>query len=229
MSEETGQETAIGLEEAVAAEVRAQRVDAMRGPDSPEGRELGRAIGANVARHRKERGLDLETVAARSDIRADLLEKLEGGRAVPSLRAIWHLATALEVPFGLLLENTMLSAAADPDFRVQTADRGRVISDAGNKFRSRVLFAEGDPRTPEVYELTLDPGCFEAALPHARNTYEHIVVISGTLTVRTDEKEANLGPGDTLYFRADVKHSYENAGDEPVLAHLVMQYATRAH
>jgi quercetin dioxygenase-like cupin family protein len=214
------------LTEAVTEEVRAERIDTMRGPSSAEGRELGRAVGANVARHRGKRGLDLETVADRSGIPADLLEKLEGGQAVPSLRAVWHLATALEVPFGTLLENTMLVKGWASDFRVQPADQGNVIADATDTFRSRVLFAEGDPRTPEVYELTLAAGCLEEAEPHASNTYEHIVVVRGTLIVRAGENEARLGPGDTLFFRADIPHAYENPGSEPAVAHLVMQYAT---
>ena len=46
-----------------------------------------------------------------------------------SLRAIWHLATALEVPFGALLANTMLSRGADPDFRIQRAGRAGVGQD----------------------------------------------------------------------------------------------------
>jgi quercetin dioxygenase-like cupin family protein len=216
------------LADAVAEEMRAERVDSLRGPDSPEGRELGRAIGANVARWRRQRTITLDTVAQRSGIRVDLLEKLEAGQAVPSLRAVWHLATALEVPFGVLLENTMLAAASDSDFRVQRAGTGNVISAANGKFRSRVLFREGDPRTPEVYELTLAPGCREEAAAHARETYEHIAVMSGTLILRAGENEARLGPGDVIFFKADVPHSYENPGKDPVVAHLVMQYLARA-
>ncbi len=213
------------LAEAVMEEMRADRIDSLRGPDSPEGREIGRAVGENVARHRQARGLSMETVAERSGIRVDLLEKLEGGKAVPSLRAIWHLATALQVPFGMLLANTVLAQASDPDFRIQPSDRGSVIVDAAGSFRSRVLYLQGDPRTPEVYELTLDPGCFEPAEPHAAGTYEHIVVKSGTLVIKAGEKEGRLGPGDTIFFRADIPHSYENPGSEPAVAHLVMQYA----
>ena len=36
-----------------------------------------------------------------------------------------------------------------------------VIASSTNQFRSRVLYLEGDPRAPEVYDLTLDPGCVE--------------------------------------------------------------------
>jgi len=43
--------------------------------------------------------------------------------------------------------------------------------------------------------------------------------------VRSGDSEARLKAGDTLFFRADVAHSYENPGSEPTLAHLVMSYA----
>ena len=216
------------LDDALVDEVRAERADTLRGPDSPDGREHGRAVGKNVARFRTERRLDLDALARRSGIRTDLLAALEAGKAVPSLRAIWHLATGLEVPFGSLLSHTLLGAAGDPDFRFQRGDRGRVIASATNQFRSRVLFLEGDPRAPEVYELTLEPGCREEALAHADDTFEHIAVIRGSMVIRAGPSEARLGPGDALFFRADMPHSYENPGAERTVAHLVMTYARTA-
>lgn len=213
------------LDDAVLDEVRAEREDSLSGPDSPEGREMGRAVGANVAALRKDRAIDLDTMAERSGIRQDLLIALETGHAVPSLRAIWHLATALRVPFGSLLANSLFSNVTDPDFRVQAANRGRVIASADNQFRSRVLFREGDARAPEVYELTLEPGCFEEAHAHAPDVFEHLTVIRGELVVRSGEAEAKLAPGDTLFFRADKTHSYFNPGADRTVAHLVMSYA----
>jgi quercetin dioxygenase-like cupin family protein len=213
------------LDDAVLDEVRAEREDSLSGPDSPEGREMGRAVGANVATLRRERAIDLEIMAERSGIRADLLIALEEGCAVPSLRAVWHLATALRVPFGSLLANSMFSNVSDPDFRVQGANRGRVIASADNQFRSRVLFREGDPRAPEVYELTLEPGCFEEAHAHAPDVFEHLTVVHGELVVRSGDAEARLAAGDTLFFRADQAHSYLNPGATRTVAHLVMSYA----
>jgi transcriptional regulator with XRE-family HTH domain len=213
------------LADALTDEVRAERRDALSGPDSPEGRALGAAVGENVSTMRAERGLDLATLARRTGIRPELLEALEGGRAVPSLRAVWHLATGLEVPFGRLLAHTMLTATGDPDFRIQHAGRGRIIQSSTGSFRSRVLFLEGDPRAPEVYEFTLRAGATEEAEPHADDTFEHITVLRGELIVRSDGKEARLGTGDTLFFRADLPHSYENRSQEDAVAHLVMSYS----
>jgi XRE family transcriptional regulator, regulator of sulfur utilization len=213
------------LDDALIDEVRAERADSLSGPDSPEGREMGRAVGSSVAALRAERGIDLETMAERSGIRQDLLVLLERGGAVPSLRAVWHLATALRVPFGSLLANSMFSNVSDPDFRVQQANRGRVIASADNQFRSRVLFREGDARAPEVYELTLEPGCFEEAHAHAPDVFEHLTVVAGEMVIKSGEAEARLGPGDSLFFRADQDHSYFNPGSTRTVAHLVMSYA----
>ncbi len=146
---------------------------------------------------------------------------------MPSLRAIWHLATGLEVPFGALLAHTMLSVAGDPDFRVQRAARGRVIASGDNRFRSRVLYLEGDPRAPEVYDLTLEAGCIEPAEAHAPETFEHIVVTQGAMIVRAGTSETRLEAGDNVFFRADVPHSYENPGMDPTRALLVMSYGHR--
>lgn len=222
-----GRDRAVSLDDALIDEVRAERIDALRGPDSPEGREIGRAVGANVARHHRASGLSLAELERRSGIRADLLQALEEGQAVPSLRAVWHLATALEVPFGHLIANTMLSPASDPDFRVQRAGRGRVLASADGGFRSRVLFLEGDLRSPEVYELTIAPGCVEEAHGHATDTFEHLVVVRGEIEIVAGDSREKLRPGDAIFFRADVPHAYANPGSEPAVAHLVLSYAAR--
>ncbi len=213
------------LAEALTDEIKAERIDSSSGPDSPEGRALGAAVGRNLEFLRVEQGVTLAIVAERSGIRPALLRALENGRAVPSLRAIWHLATALEVPFGRLLANTSLARTADDgDFRVQRAAAGHVIRSADGKFASRPLFSEGDPRSPEVYQLTLAAGCVEDAVPHAPLTFEHLTVVRGRLRVRAEDKTTDLGPGDALFFRADCPHGYENPGPDEAVAQLVMSY-----
>jgi len=43
--------------------------------------------------------------------------------------------------------------------------------------------------------------------------------------VRAANTTSELGPGDALFFRADLPHSYENPGTEDTVAQLVMSYA----
>ena len=88
--------------------------------------------------------------------------------------------------------------------------------------RSRALFPPDDPRAPEVYELTLAPGWFEHAHEDARQTFEHLTVVRGLLVVETAGRGARLGPGDALFFRADVPHSYRNPMSTETIVQVVL-------
>lgn len=210
--------------DAVDEEMRAEREETLSGPDSAAGRDLARAIGQNVARHRAERGFDLATLAQRSGIPEGDLRLVEAGDGLPGLRMIWQLASGLRVPFGALLAHTMLSEAADPDFRVQRSDRGRVVS-TPEGLRSRALSSAGPTHgAPEVYDLTLAAGAVETAEPHAGETYEHIVVTAGQMRITVGDKIADLAAGDSIYFKADAPHRYENPASTDARALLIMIY-----
>jgi quercetin dioxygenase-like cupin family protein len=49
-------------------------------------------------------------------------------------------------------------------------------------------------------------------------------VASGKVAVEVAGSRHELGPGDSVYFSADVPHSYQNCGSGPALAYLVMTY-----
>ena len=100
-----------------------------------------------------------------------------------------------------------------------------IVDSSGHGFRTRPLAAAGDPREPEVYEVTVAPGWVEEAAAHAVDTFEHIVVVRGMLVVRADDTTTTLAPGDVVFFRADRPHAYENPGTVETVAHLTMTYA----
>ncbi len=121
----------------------------------------------------------------------------------------------------------LLSGApcATTSFHVLRAADAPIVDSTGGGFRTRPLSAAGDPREPEVYEVTLEPGWLEEAAPHAVDTFEHIVVVRGMLTVRAGASTAVLAPGDAVFFRADCPHAYQNPGIDQTLLHLTMTYA----
>ena len=190
--------------------------------NDPNERELIAAVAANLFRLRRNSGFDLATLAKMSGLAVDQLAAIEAGRTAPSLRTLWALAEAFEVPFGVLISGAPCTSTS---FHVLRVAGTRVVMSAGGGFRSRALSAAGDPREPEVYEVTLSPGWREDAAPHAAETFEHIVVIRGLLLVRADASEATLAAGDAVFFRADRQHVYENPGAVETVFHLTMSYA----
>ena len=190
--------------------------------DGNQERELTAAVAANVARLRRNSGMDLERLAELSGVAAEQLLALEARRTVPHLRMLWALADAFEVPFGVLLSGAPCTTTS---FHVLRAAESRIVDSRGHGFRTRPLSAAGDPREPEVYEVTLEPRWVEAAAAHAPDTFEHIVVVRGVLVVRAGDLEAMLEPGDAVFFRADRPHAYENPGALETVVHLTMTYA----
>ena len=188
----------------------------------PNDRELTDAVAANVRRLRSNSGIDLRALAELTGLSREHLAAVETGRAVPNLRTLWALAAAFEVPFGVLIAGAPCTAT---DFHVSRVTEGRVVVSAGGGFRSRALSAAGDPREPEVYQVTLAAGWREEAAAHAADTFEHIVVMHGLLDVRVGASQALLGPGDAVFFRADRPHAYANPGADDTLFHLTMTYA----
>lgn len=184
-------------------------------------RDMMETIAANVTRLRRNSGLDLETLSVASGLGLEQLRAIESARTLPPLRALWALADAFEVPFGVLLSGATTS---DTTFRVlRSGDARRVDSGAG--FRSRSLSTAGDPREPEIYEITLAPGWREDAAPHAIDTFEHIVVVQGMLELRAGDANAVLRPGDVVFFLADRPHAYRNPATIETVLHLTMTYA----
>lgn len=204
----------------VHAAIAAERSDCLRGPFGADGRALGAAVGANVRRERLEADLDVDALAGRSGVARDLIELLEAGRAIPTLRVVWALATALGVPFARLLVQQQGAVF----FRVQRAGEGRSMVSGTGDLRSRLLSPPG--LVPELYELAFRPGAVETAEPHAPGTVEHLVVLRGALILHADDAMARLGAGDAVFFQADRPHTYHNPTATETVVHCVMAYAS---
>jgi quercetin dioxygenase-like cupin family protein len=60
----------------------------------------------------------------------------------------------------------------------------------------------------EVFELDVPAGLVSRSEPHLPGVEELIVCVSGRMRVGPEGEEADLDPGDAVWFAADVAHSY---------------------
>jgi transcriptional regulator with XRE-family HTH domain len=180
-------------------------------------------VGAYLRLLRQEQGLTLADLTARSGVSRAMLSQIEQGRSSPSIALGWKIANGLGVPFGALLGEPV-----EGDFIVQRATQVREVHSSDRSMRSRALFPSGDRRSPELYELMLRPGGVEEAHPHALGTRELLYVGSGSLVVSSAGQRSELAVGDSLFFRADQPHRYENPGSVATQVYLVMCYPARA-
>lgn len=189
------------------------------GPEA-KAEELGDVIGANLKRLRTKRGLSLEALAKLAGVSRAMIGQIEGGRSMPTIGLLWKIAKALDVPFSALM-----GGGGGGGMTVMRADRSKVLSSKDGSFTSRALFPFDNERRVEFYELTMTAGALELAEPHAPGTTENLAVVEGEVEIVAGAERSLLGPGDSVFFQADVPHSYRNAGRGKAVMYLVMTYS----
>ncbi|MBX7220172.1 MAG: XRE family transcriptional regulator [Blastocatellia bacterium] len=185
-----------------------------------EAQELKKRVGDNVERLRKRRGLSLERLAVLSGVSRTMLSQIESGESAPTIALLWKISQGLEARFADLLGEEQTS-----DIWIQRSAQAKVLRSSDGSFESRALFPFDTHRRAEFYELRLAAGHMEQAEPHAPGTFENLIVQSGKLTLTVGSAPpVELGTGDTVYFRADVAHAYQNPGKKETVMFLVMTY-----
>jgi transcriptional regulator with XRE-family HTH domain len=167
--------------------------------------ELARRVADALRRFRRERQLSLDDLSSRSGVSRAALSQIEGGRTNPTLALLWKIAVGLEVPFHDLLGTHPAEAAL-----VLRAGDALPLRSADGRTESRLLSPGGAATDTEVYELRLVPRAVHKSDAHAQGTTETLVVLTGSLRLMVGGSEYELSAGDSVYFRADVEHVYEN-------------------
>jgi transcriptional regulator with XRE-family HTH domain len=167
--------------------------------------ELARRVADALRKFRRDRHLSLDDLSARSGVSRAALSQIEGGRTNPTLAVLWKIAVGLEIPFHDLLGST-------PDTAVLVLRAGDTppLRSSDGRTESRLLSPGGSTGDTEVYELRLQPKAVHKSEPHARGTTETVVVLTGVLRLGAGKASYELSAGDSVFFRADVEHFYEN-------------------
>lgn len=176
-------------------------------------------VGESLRRLRTERALSLEKLAQMAGVSRAMLGQIELGQSTPTIKTLWKISRALDVPFSALLSGKESSGTI-----VLRAAQTRRLTNEQGTFLSRALFPLGGPKRVEFYEIRLAAGAEEHAVPHSPGTTETLAINRGQMEVHVRGEVHRLSEGDVLVFEADVPHIYRNPGDIESLAYLVMTY-----
>jgi len=181
--------------------------------------DLARRVGLQLREKRKARGLSLDELAAASGVSRAALSQIELFKSNPSLGVLWKIAVGLGIPFSELIGWQAQGVS------VLHRSDAQVLRSADGKMESRPLSPAGSNPWVELYELRLAARASHASDPHAPGTREILVVLSGALNLHVSGEVHELGPGDSVSFRADEPHAYENPGTSEARYHNLIVYA----
>jgi transcriptional regulator with XRE-family HTH domain len=176
-------------------------------------------VAESLKQFRRERHLSLDELAERSGVSRAALSQIEGARTNPTLAVLWKVAVGLEIPF-----HELLGPSPDDGVLVLRAGDALPLRSTDGRTESRLVSPGGATGATEVYELRLRARAVHKSDPHARGTAETLVVLSGSLRLVVGSSVEELGAGDSVFFRADVPHVYENPGTREVRFLDVIEY-----
>ena len=177
---------------------------------------LGGQIGAAVRGLRDARRWSLGELARASGLSKTILAKIERGDGNPSVETLWRVSRALGVPLSALLS----PPAQRPRVRAIRARSGEPLA-AESGMAAWLLHAAGREHRSEVFDLDLPRGTDQATDAHLPGTEELIFCVKGRVRVGPYEQEVELGPGDAVWFTADVPHHYEALRDTRTLCYMI--------
>lgn len=150
---------------------------------------------------RRQRGLTLEALAARTGLTKSYLSKVERGRSTPSIAVALKVARALDVDVGRLFSD-------DATQEKITIDRapGRTEGERYRVLASSLLGKSMSPFVIRPTEKLADD-------PHPEHAgQEFMFVHAGKVELDYGDQTFTLGPGDSAYFDASVSHKVRAIG-----------------
>jgi len=165
-------------------------------------------VGSLIRKTRKELGFSLQKVADRSGLSVSFVSQAERGILPPSVSSLKKIATALEIPAGMLMFNSGDNSGPTMVSVIRRNDRKKIVLPQSNAHYE--LITPDMRRRASMLSLTADAGAQSGpALSHYGE--DCVVVLQGTLDIQVGDVWHKLKRGDSIYFNSEVPHRWQNS------------------
>ncbi|MEM9360427.1 MAG: XRE family transcriptional regulator [Pseudomonadota bacterium] len=175
------------------------------------------AIASKLKARRQELGLSINELARQANVAKSNLSRMEAGEGNPSLETVWALSDALNINVSALIETTAQSN------RVRHSNQPFDVEASDSDFGVTVLSTCPPGATRDIYKSSIAHGRARMADAHQYGTIEHVIVLSGCVSIGPTGAAVSMEAGDYMSFRADTPHLYE-AGEDGAEVVIVMEY-----
>mgnify|MGYP000982506765 CR=1 FL=1 len=166
--------------------------------------ELGDRIAQTLRVERERQDLSVSELARRAGVAKATVSQLENGGGNPNVETLWALATALDIPFALFVDEGVRSPTL-----IRAGDAVTAVPSSTSDYLAVLLSASPPHARRDIYLLRAEPGHPHASDPHPRGTVEHVVLVSGRGLVGPADQPFELAVGDYLSYPGDAPHVFE--------------------
>lgn len=166
------------------------------------------AIGHDIRRLRRLRGLSRDHVAAMTTLATDFLEQVEAGDSAISVADLQRITQLLDVPLSWFFINA--PGTIEERGHIVRAGSRRRVGEGGGGLVEELLSPDLGGGF-EMFRSVFEPGA-EMGGAQRRNTEEGGYLVSGELELWLDERHFHLHAGDSFRFSGEY-YRWRNPGD----------------
>ena len=164
-------------------------------------------LGKNIREVRKERKMSLEQLAKGTKMSIGFLSQLETGKANVSVDNIRKIAEFLDVKMVRFFEEN----DEDSELGIVTRKGDGLIRELEDtNSYCEMLIGKGHINLQAT--LFVNPPGEGRKKPQSHVGEEFVYVIMGETLIRLNDKEYHLNEGDSIVYRSETQHSFENPG-----------------
>jgi transcriptional regulator with XRE-family HTH domain len=164
-------------------------------------------LGDRIRTLRKSQNISIETLSKRTGLSKGLISQTERDITGPTVTSLWKICKALNVKI-----NYFFDELEEYNPIVRKGERKKIQFKHAN--RTYELLCPDLKKAIEMLWIEIEPGECSTEELISHEGEECGIVIKGTLTVMSEEKEYNLNEGDSIYLDSTTPHRYKNIGNE---------------
>lgn len=177
----------------------------------PTGGDPVAVLGPLIRERRKELGLTLSDVAARSGLSVGHLSQVERGLSTPTIRQLQQIAETMGVTIGWFFRAEKGPAEEAEGGVVVRAGRRRKMEMTSLGIVDELLVPNLDGAL-ELLFCTLQPGAGAGPEAYTHAGEEAGLVLAGEMELWVEEERYHLRTGDSFAFASTRPHRYRNPG-----------------
>lgn len=165
-------------------------------------------IGRRIKKIREQQHLTLKNVEAKAGISATHISEIERGKTSPTIGALIRIAGALGKEPAYFIEDQELN---DVSFIALEDREKKKLERATGEIEVLTNSIPSGKINSQL--ITLAPGSAGEIEMHTHDADEAVLILSGEVSFRVEDKEYTLNEGDSIYYVASQEHGYTNASE----------------
>ena len=162
-------------------------------------------IGERIASVRKQSQLTLEELAKRSSVAKATISKIERNLMSPSIDTLFKISRGLDKSLSYILSDDGFD-----EVTFTKNDKQSTVELMGSRLKIRSLTRRSSGMKIKAQLAVVEKGAISAGEHSRREGEEFVYCLNGCLTFKIKGKTYRLDQGDSIHFRAHLRHEWYN-------------------